>query len=115
MFLRLAPRLPAVVCQHRLPLGARQPEALGLTAEPAGGPLLMTQGSPALSGPLEGDGSDGEKASGHAGCRCPWTAVRPGGGRAHGQGVFLGVFCSRVLGGCRAGLSTRPEQCCPEA
>lgn len=61
VFLRLAPRLPAVVCQHRLPLGARQPEALGLTAEPAGGPLLMTQGSPALSGPLEGDGSDGEK------------------------------------------------------
>lgn len=61
VFLRRSPRLPADICQHRMPLGARQPEALGLTVEPAGGPLLRMQGSPALLRPLEGDGPDGEK------------------------------------------------------
>ena len=47
-----APCLPAIVCQHRTPLGVRQPEALGLTVEPAGSPLLVMKESPALSGPL---------------------------------------------------------------
>lgn len=56
-----APCLPAIVCQHRTPLGVRQPEALGLTVEPAGSPLLVMKESPALSGPLEVDRLDGEK------------------------------------------------------
>lgn len=119
VFLRLAPRLPAVICQHRMPLGARQPEALGLTVEPAGGPLLMMQGSPALLRPLEGDGPDGEKPPSYGkqpcGLQVPTDSRVAWWWQSTQAGCVLGVFCSQVLGGCRAGLGARPEQCRPEA
>lgn len=40
LFLLLAPRLPAVVCRRRAPLGVRQPEALGLIVDLQAAPSL---------------------------------------------------------------------------